>query len=338
MKLRLLPLFYLIPLTLAAQSHTLVIFHPGPHTIDELDPASGKVIRSLQVADQPHEAVLSPDGKTIYASLPGAAQIVVIDAATLQQKGTIESEYFKAPPHPQGRSGQISTSASPHAIALNNAGTKLYVGLSYRESPCVVVYDLQADKVLTKIPLPINGEFMQVQPGTDKLYIPNRQGLLVVDTKTDKLIANLPLAGAPTGGDSSKNGEVWLSENGDGSVTVLDSRKDEVLKVIQTPGKGASRIAVSPDGKWTAAAHETSEDVVLIDTAKKEAAGTVHVGKGPSVPVFSPDSATLYVATAGGPCSEGCPGNVVVVNVAQMKSTATYKVGNDAFVVLVRSK
>ena len=201
----------------------------------------------------------------------------------------------------------------------------------------MVVYDVKAGKVIAKIALPINGEFMQIQPRTDKLYIPNREGLLIVDTKTDKLIGNMPITGAPTGAAFGKNSEVWLGENGDGSITVVNGKKDEVVKVIQTAGKGSSRIAVSPDGKWAADTHNTTEDVMLIDTAKKEVVGTVNVGKGPSLPVFSPDSSKLYVMTAGGPCTAGCPGNVVVVDVAQMKSTATYKVANDAFAVLVRS-
>ena len=337
MSLRFLPLAFLIPLALSAQTHTLVVFHPGPHTIDELDPSTGKVLRSLQVEDQPHEAVMTPDGKTIFASLPGPGKVVIIDGATLTQTGAISSEYFQAPPHPQGRKGQISTSASPHALALNNAGTKLYVGLSYRESPGLVVYDLKAGKVLTKIALPVNGEFMAVQPGTDKLYIPNRQGLLVVDTKTDKLLKTISLPGSPTGADFAKNGDVWLSENGDGSITVLDSKKDEVIQVIPTGGKGAGRMAVSPDGKLAAATHDTTEDVMLIDTVKKEVVGTVNVGKGPSVPIFSPDSNRLYVITAGGPCSEGCPGNVVVVDAALKKVIGRYKVANDAFAVVLRT-
>src|SRR5262245_27841145 len=99
----------LFPVALAAQSHTVVVFHPDPHTVSELDPSTGKVIRTLKVENEPHEAVLSPDGKTFYASLPAAAKVVIIDAATLTQKGTIESDLFKAPPHPQGRGGNVTT-------------------------------------------------------------------------------------------------------------------------------------------------------------------------------------------------------------------------------------
>ena len=70
---------------------------------------------------------------------------------------------------------------------------------------------------------------------------------------------------------------------------------------------------------------------------KKEVMGTVNVGKvvrlaaGLMFPPW-PDSSKLYVMTAGGPCTEGCPGNVVVVDVAKMKMTsAGYKVANGRF-------
>ncbi len=325
----------LLPAAGSTRGYTLVVFHPGPHTIDEIDPLSGKILRQLKVENQPHEAVITPDGKTIFASIPAAGVVVVIDAATLTQKGRIESEDFKAPPHPQGRKGQMTTSASPHAIALGNDGKKLYVGLSWREHPGVVVYDTRAGKTLKKIDLPASGEFMRVQPETGRLFVPTREGLVVIDTKTDEIEKTIPIPGNPVGVDFGRRGEIWTSENGDGTVTVIND-KLEPVKTIQTEGKGAGRMALSSDGKWAAATHEGTEDVVLFDVAKREAAATINVGKGASLPVFSPDSARLYVMTAGGPCSEGCPGNVVVIDVKNAKLLTHYKVADDAFAAVIR--
>jgi DNA-binding beta-propeller fold protein YncE len=318
-----------------ARDPALVVFHPGPHTVDEIDAGTGKILRQLQVEDQPHEAVISPDRKTIYATLPAAGVVVVIDAATLTQKGRIESDLFKAPPHQQGKKGGMTTSASPHAISISNDGSKLYVGLSYRDHPGVVVYDLKAGKALKKIDLAASGEFMKVQPRTGKLFVPTREGLVVIDTKTDEIVKTVPIQGNPTGADFTPGGDVWTSENADGTVTVVNGKTDEILKTIQTEGKGAGRMAVSADGKWAAATHETTEDVILFDVAKKELTATVKIGKGASLPVFSPDSSKLYVMTAGGPCSEACPGNVVVIDVKDAKLSAKYKVADDAFAVVV---
>jgi DNA-binding beta-propeller fold protein YncE len=320
----------------AAGDHTLVVFHPGPHVIDEIDPATGKILRELHVEEQPHEAVISPDGKTIYATLPPAGVVVVVDAATLTQKGKIESDYFKAPPHPQGRKGGMSTSASPHAIAITNDGHKLYVGLSLRDHPGVVVYDVSAGKALKKIDLPAPGEYMKIQPRTGKLFVPTSAGVVVIDTKTDDIVATVPVKGNPVGVDFSPTGEIWTSENVDGTVTVMDGRTNQILKAIQTNGEGAGRMALSPDGKWAAATHEKTEDVTLFDTATEQVAANVKTGKGASLPIFSPDSSKLYVMTAGGPCSDSCPGTVVVIDAKEAKVVARYKIADDAFAAVVR--
>src|SRR5437764_5429464 len=78
-----------------AQSHTIIALSHNDHSIYELDPATGKVLHQLKVPDQPHEAAISADGKTIFASIPLNADLVeIIDAATFTEKGKIESDLF----------------------------------------------------------------------------------------------------------------------------------------------------------------------------------------------------------------------------------------------------
>jgi YVTN family beta-propeller protein len=120
------------------------------------------------------------------------------------------------------------------------------------------------------------------------------------------------------------NGDVWLHEDGDGSVTVLDSKKDEVVKVIQTGGQGAGRMAVSPDGQYAASSHSQSQDVAIIDAAKKTVLANVKIGRGPGFPLFSPDSTQLYVMESG-------MGDVVVVDIKTLSVVARYKIGSDPF-------
>src|SRR5262245_43781035 len=51
-------------ITGAAGKHTLVVLSHNDHTAYELDPASGKILQSFKAIDQPHEGVVSADGKT----------------------------------------------------------------------------------------------------------------------------------------------------------------------------------------------------------------------------------------------------------------------------------
>lgn len=315
-----------------AQGHTLIVLSHTNHTVYELDPETGRVVHEFVAPDQPHEAAITADGRTIFASIPMAAFVEIIDGQTFKEKGRIESDYFKRTPQPRpGRSGAPpgppNTSASPHGMSLNNDGSKLYIGTENADVSGVIVYDVKAGKVVRKIDLLLEGgHYLQIQPGTDKLYYPHRTDnrVVVIDTKTDRITKIIPVPGGPVGVAFAPNGEVWFHEDGDGSVTVVDSKKDEVIKVIQTGGKGAGRMAVSPDGRFAASPHSESQDVAIIDAVNKTVLSTVKIGKGPGFPMFSPDSTKLYVLESGN-------GDVVVIDLKSMSVAARYKIGTDPF-------
>jgi YVTN family beta-propeller protein len=316
-----------------AQGHTLIVLSHTNHTVYELDPATGRVVHEFVAPDQPHEAAITADGRTIFASIPMAGFVEIIDGQTLKEKGRIESDYFKRTPQPRraGRNGAPpgppNTSASPHGMSLNNDGTKLYIGTENADISGVIVYDVKAGKVVKKIDLLLEGgHYLQIQPGTDKLYYPHRTDnrVVVIDTKTDRITKIIPVEGGPVGVAFAPNGEVWFHEDGDGSVTVVDSKKDEVIKVIQTGGKGAGRMAVSPDGRFAASPHSESQDVAIIDAVNKAVLSTVKIGKGPGFPLFSPDSTKLYVLESGN-------GDVVVIDLKSMSVAARYRIGTDPF-------
>jgi YVTN family beta-propeller protein len=309
---------FVVPIAAAAQTHTLVALSHSDNTAYELDMASGKILNKFTAVNQPHEGVASPDGKTFYAAIPNGPHVVILDATTFKEKGKIESEYF--------RSSRPNGSASPHGIALTSDG-KLYVGLENADIPGIVVYDTKANKVIKKIDVVLRGgHFLAIQPKTDKLYYPMREDnrVVVIDTKTDRITKIIPLEGGPVGVGFAPNGEVWIHNDGDGTVHVIDSAKDVVVKTLSGLGKGAGRMAVSPDGKWAASTHGGTQDVAIIDAATKTVAATVPLGRGPAFPVFSPDSSKLYVMNSGG-------GDVAVIDLKEMTVTARHKVGVNPF-------
>jgi DNA-binding beta-propeller fold protein YncE len=190
--------------TARAQDHTLVILSHRNHTVYELDPATGKILHEFVAPDQPHEGAVTPDGGTIFASVPAAAFVQILDAKTFKERGRIESEYFKRPPQARrtGRDGSPpgppNTSASPHGVALNNDNSKLYVGTENAEVPGVVVYDVKSGKVIKKIDLLLRGgHYLQIQPGTDKLYLAD---VAIVDLKTMSVAARHKVGTDPFGG------------------------------------------------------------------------------------------------------------------------------------------
>src|SRR5437867_4892401 len=150
----------------AAQSHTLVVLSHSNHTVYELDPASGRILHEFVAPDQTHEGAITSDGATVFASVPAASLVEILDGKTFKEKGRIESEYFKRPPQARaagrgpstgsGRAGgelPPNTSASPHGVSLNNDNSKLYIGVENAVVPGVVVYDIKAGRVIKKIDL-----------------------------------------------------------------------------------------------------------------------------------------------------------------------------------------
>lgn len=330
-----------------AQTHTIIAHSQSEHMVFELDPVSGKILNQLKVASQPHEGAITADAKTIFVSVPGSAHVVMIDAATFREKGKIESEFFRRSPQPRpataaGTARPANMSASPHAVAVTDDGKKLYIGVENADVPGVVVYDLKSGTVLKKLDLLLTGgHYFALQPKTGKLYYPHKEDnrVVVIDTKTDKVVKIIPVKGGPRGVDFAPNGEVWLHQDNDGSVAVVDSKTDEVISVIQTEGQGIGRIAVSPDGRYAASTHQETRDVAIIDTQAKKVVANVRVGagSGPSTaplrimfPLFSSDSSKLYVMNPS-------DGDVAVIDVTDFKIIARHKVLPNTFGGVMRS-
>ena len=309
----------LLPAAAAAQPHTIVALSHTDHTAYEIDPASGRVLHTFKAAEQPHEGVASPDGRTYYAAIPNGPHVVVLDATTFTQKTLIESPYFT--------SSRPNKSASPHGSALTTDGSKLYVGLENADIPGIVVIDTKTNRVVKKIDVMLRGgHFLAIQPKTDKLYYPMREDhrVLVIDTRTDTITKIIPIEGGPVGVGFAPNGEVWIHNDGDGAVHVIDSATDEVVRTLKGLGKGAGRMAVSSDGRWAASTHGGSEDVALIDAMTKTVAATIPVGKGPGFPIFSPDGSKLYVMNYG-------MGDIAVIDTGARTVVARHKAGTTPF-------
>ncbi len=309
----------LLPVAAGAQSHTIVALSHTDHTVYEIDPESGRVLHRFTAAEQPHEGVASPDGRTYYAAIPNGPHVVVLDATTFTQKALIESPFFT--------SSRPNRSASPHGSALTTDGRKLYVGLENADIPAIVVIDTATNTVVKKIDVMLRGgHFLAIQPRTDKLYYPMREDhrVLVIDTKTDTVTKIIPIEGGPVGVGFAPNGEVWIHNDGDGAVHVIDSARDEVVHTLKGLGTGAGRMAVSADGRWAASTHGGSQDVALIDAVTKSVVATIPVGKGPGFPLFSPDGAKLYVMNYG-------MGDIAVIDTATKKVVARHKAGATPF-------
>jgi len=312
-----------------AQSHSIIALSHSDHTVYELDAASGRILHRFTARDQPHEAIVSPDGSTIFVAIPAEGTIQVLDAADFSVRASVDSPWFHR---------ADGGSASPHGIAITSDGSKVYVGTERADVPSIVVYDVRAGRVAKKIDVMLEGgHFLAIDQRTDKLWYPMRNDdrVVVIDTGTDQVERIIPVEGGPVGVAFTAT-EAWIHSDYDGSVSVVDMARAEVVARIENTGTGPGRIDVSADGRWAASTRGTSADVALIDTRAREVVARIPVG-GLGFPLFSPDGSRLYVMTAA--TYGGTPpnvttkreGGVTVIDTSTREVVARYPAGVNPF-------
>lgn len=88
---------------------------------------------------------------------------------------------------------------------------------------------------------------------------------------------------------------VYVSNEKDNTVTVVDSKTMEVVKTINV-GQRPRGITISHDGKLLYVCASDDDTVEIIDTSTNEIVGSLPSGPDPELFVLSPDGQTLYIA------------------------------------------
>ncbi len=88
---------------------------------------------------------------------------------------------------------------------------------------------------------------------------------------------------------------VYVSNEKDNTITVIDSSTMEVVKTVPV-GQRPRGITISHDGKFLYLCASDDDTIEVIDTATLEIVGTLPSGPDPELFVLSPDGKTLYVA------------------------------------------
>ena len=211
----------LLPAAAAAQPHTLVALSHADFTAYEIDPATGAVVHKFTAQNQPHEGVASPDGRAYYLAVPNGPHVVVLDGHHLHAEGDRRVAVL----HLDAR-----TRARPRRTASPSPTTagKVYVGLENADIPGIVVIDTPPTTCSRRSTSCCRaGTSWPSSPKTGKLYYPMREDhrVLVIDTATDTITKIIPIPGGPVGVGFAPNGEVWIHNDGDGTVHVIDSAK-----------------------------------------------------------------------------------------------------------------
>src|SRR5579864_3287 len=168
---------------------------------------------------------------------------------------------------------------SPLEMAASLDGRLLYVVC--QDSDEVRVVDVQSGKVISRVAVGRMPRGIAVSPDGRRLYITNAWSdtVSVIDTTTLQVVQTLPTGPEPSGVVSDSNGTtLYVANRLSGDVSVIDLKSGQETKRLLA-GRGASYLALSPDGKWIYCTHiypnpgafrsQPNSEITVIDTARQ---------------------------------------------------------------------
>jgi YVTN family beta-propeller protein len=232
----------------------------------------GASVPTIIVGGTPFDAALTPDGKYLYVA--NFENVSVIDTATNKVATSIVTEKF------------------PLGIAITPDGKYAYVAHSTSEPPIASVISAATNTVVATIALEHSAnEGIAITHDGKYVYMTTWEGVMVISTKTNKVIENIFIAPRdpdwtdPTNGitiPSSSNPRcVALSPDdkyayvgtSDLRCIVIDVSTNKLVKTIELES-GIWDIVVAPDGKHLYATTGL-EKIFIIDTAANAVTATL---------------------------------------------------------------
>lgn len=262
--------------------------------VSVIDTATDTVVAIIPVAGpDPLGMAITADGSRLYVANSGGTTVSVVDATTNAESLT------------------IPLASGPNFIAINPAGTRVYVS---KDDGRVAVINAATNAVVADVPVSSGGVpyGIVVNPGGTRVYtaIFNAPAVQVVDATTNLLIAGISLQGGgfSSGGEvdqlsMSQDGQVlYASRFNLGKVSVIDTASNTEVGAIGV-GNGPEGLDLAPDGSRLYVNNYLSNSISIVDTVTNSVVATVAtLGYAPSsygkfITLGSPSSATTSTST-----------------------------------------
>ncbi|MBI1898033.1 MAG: YncE family protein [Acidobacteria bacterium] len=286
-----------------ASGERIYLSHSDAGLVSILDVASNAIVARIPVGYGAGHLVFGPSGNRIYVSTADA--VAVVDTGRHAVVGKIEpGGYTALAIAPNGArlygvrgldeghsvNGTVSVidlgsgttratvriiGGAPSAAALTPDGLCLYVVHGYYGSHVTVVDTVTLSVVQGATVEDTNWGSLAASNDATRLFVPNGtsgQGRVsVIDTATNRMIADVPMRGNPHAVAVPPAGNVVYVDHSDfvsAGVSFLDTARNRVTDTLPVD-EYPTGIAVSRDGSRTYALHNQSKTVSIIDTASR---------------------------------------------------------------------
>jgi DNA-binding beta-propeller fold protein YncE len=179
---------------------------------------------------------------------------------------------------------------SPLSIAVNETANKVVIGAAGG----LAIIDGSSNTLLYNLALPDWANAVAVNPATDTIYVGLRNSTVdVVNGRTGAITATIQMSAAPMhlAVDPGSN-SVFVSDGG--SVSVIDTRLNRVVRTINVPS--AYGIAIDQSADVLYAASPSDHTLLVIDAQRGVITASIPVGTFPSYVALDPVARTVWVA------------------------------------------
>jgi YVTN family beta-propeller protein len=279
------------------------------NSVDVIDPTSLKIIDHFDVGRQPQHIVVSYDLKTLWVLDDKGNALTRIDPATGKKGETVPVDdpynlYFT----PDGENAIVVAESlhrldfrDPHTMSLKYSLTVPCSGVNHMDFSAdgrFLVASCEYDGKMLKVDVPsrtvlatmrFGGHSMpqdvRLSPDGKIFYVADMamNGVHEVDAANFTQLGFLQTGKGTHGLYVSRDSKfLYISNRGEGSISVLDFQKQAVVKKWRIPNGGSPDMGgISADGGMLWLAGRYNSEIYGFETATGKLVARIPVGKGP---------------------------------------------------------
>ncbi len=298
-------------LATAAHTQTLVVLNKQENTLVAIDAASMKIIGRVPTGNGPHEAAVSADGRIVVVANYGAQQpgnsLSLIDLSTMKESKRVD----------------LGALLRPHG--MQQVGGKFYI--TSETSRNVLRYDPTADRIDWLMGTGASvSHMLVVAPDGKKVYTANIgsnnvTALNIGGPSNAGAIAQIAVGPQPEAIDISPDGkELWVGQNGDGRVSIIDTSTNTVKETIKA-GELPIRVKFTLDGKRVLVSDPKSNEVIVFDAGTRREVKRIKLDGVPLGILLHPAGKLAYISRAQA-------GEVTAIDLEKLEVGASVKTGD----------
>lgn len=294
-------------------------------SISKIDASSNEVVKTIEVDGLVHNIQVSPDGKTIGATVVptvehGESHGESHGEESIEMKG--QALFFDIDTDELLKSVDVGN--HPAHIVFTDNGK--YALVTNNEDNNVSIIDTESYSLIETMDTGKGPHGFRVSADSQKAYVANmgEDTVSVLNLEAMKEERKITVGSTPvTTGLTSDGRTLVATLNRENLLAIVDLATDQVETV--EVGKGPAQVYMDGNNQFAYVANQGTEDdpsnsVSVVELGSKKVVVTIETGKGAHGVVISPDSKRLYVTNM-------YENTVSVIDILQNKVIETIEVG-----------